>query len=166
MLNVLQKFSLRLGADIWWMVYLGARDLLVVVGFLLSGIFLLPHILEMTELPVTGSVTAAILFIVLAIKLTRDVDEDRAALLVVSNLLALGAAIYIVTYLLGVMGQDIITGGVMDDISDALVTTSNLDTARYLSYGSLAVIVATGLYALYFNLRIAARRAPQAAADR
>jgi hypothetical protein len=162
MLSVLQKFSLRLGADIWWMVYLGARDLLVVVGFLLSGIFLLPHILEMTELPITGSVTAAILFLVLVIKLTRDVDEDRAALLAVSNLLAIGAAIYIATFLLGVMGQDIMTGGPMDEISDALVTTSNLDTARYLTYGSLAAIAASGLYALYYNLSIAARRAPKA----
>jgi hypothetical protein len=165
MLNVLQKFSLRLGADIWWLVYLGARDLLVVVGFLLSGIFLLPHILEMTELPITGSVTAAILFLVLVIKLTRDVDEDRVALLAVSYLLAIGAAIYIATFLLGVMGQDVITGGPMEDISDGLVTTSNLDTARYLSYGSLAAISASGLYALYYNLSIAARRGPKATAS-
>lgn len=163
MLNVLQKFSLRLGADIWWLVYLGARDLLIVVGFLLSTIFLLPHILEMTELPITGSISAAILFLVLTIKLTRDVDEDRVALLVVSNLLAVGAALYISTFLLGVMGQEIITGGPMENISDALVTTSNLDTARYLSYASLAAITASGLYALYHNLSIAARRAPRAA---
>lgn len=166
MLNVLQKFSLRLGADIWWMVYLGARDLLVVVGFLLSGIFLLPHVLEMTELPIVGSVTAAILFLALTIKLTRDVDEDRVALLVVTNLLALAAALYIGTYVLGVMGQDIITGGPMNEISDALVTTSNLDTARYLLYGSLATIVASGLYAVYFNLSIAVRRTPKAAGSR
>lgn len=164
MLNVLQKFSLRLGADIWWLVYVGARDLLIVVGFLLSTIFLLPHVLEMTELPITGSVSAAILFLVLVIKLTRDVDEDLMALLVASNLLAVGAAVYILTFLLGVMGQDIITGGAMEDISDALVTTTNLDTARYLSYASLAAITASGLYALYHNLRIAARRAPKATA--
>ncbi len=159
MLNVLQKFSLRLGADIWWMVYLAARELLVVVGFLLSGIFLLPHLLETTELPVAGSITAAILFLVLMIKLTRDVDEDRTAMIAVTNLLGVGAAIYIGTYLLGVMGQDIITGGVIGDISDALVSTENLETAQYLSYGSLAAITAGGLYVLYYNLRIASRRA-------
>ncbi len=113
----------------------------------------------MTELPIAGSVTAAILFFVLVIKVTRDVDEDRTALLAVSNLLAIGATIYIATYLLGVMGQDIVTSGVMADISDALVTTGNLETARYLSYASLAAITAGGLYVLYYNLRIAFRRA-------
>ncbi len=29
MLNVVQKFSLRLGADIWWLAYVAIRDMLI-----------------------------------------------------------------------------------------------------------------------------------------
>jgi hypothetical protein len=164
MLNVVQKFSLRLGADLWWLVYLAARDLLTVVTFLMSTIFLLPHVLEMADLPITGSVTAAIVFAVLVVKLVRDADEDPRALLLVSYLLAAGAAIYLVSFALGVMGQDLASGGAFREISDTLVTRSNLETAKYLSYGSLAAIVGMGLYALAFNLRIAFRRTPEAEA--
>jgi hypothetical protein len=39
-LNVVTKFSLRLGADLWWLVYAAARDLLIVVTFVLSIQFL------------------------------------------------------------------------------------------------------------------------------
>lgn len=159
MLNVVQKFSLRLGADLWWLIYVGARDLLVVVGFLLSTIFLMPHVLEMTDLPITGSVAAAILFAVLLIKLLRDVDEDRVALILVSNLLVLASAVYLVAFWGGVMVQDLGAGGLAGDISDALVTTTNLTAAKYVAYGSLAAIVAMGGYALFYNLRVASRRA-------
>ena len=36
-LNVVTKFSLRLGADLWWLVYAGLRDLLIVVTFVLTN---------------------------------------------------------------------------------------------------------------------------------
>lgn len=165
MLNVVQKFSLRLGADLWWLVYLAARDLLTVITFLMSTIFLLPHVLEMADLPITGSVTAAIVFAVLVVKLVRDADEDPRALLLVSYLLAAGAAIYLVSFALGVMGQDLASGGAFREISDRLVTRTNLETAKYMSYGSLAAIVGMGLYALAYNLRIAFRRTPEAEAE-
>lgn len=36
MLQNLQKFTLRLGADRWWLTYRGARDLLVVITLMLT----------------------------------------------------------------------------------------------------------------------------------
>ena len=157
MLNVVRKFSLRLGADLWWLVYLAARDLVMVITFLLSTIFLLPHVLEMADLPILGAVTAAIIFAALLVRLVRDVDEDPRALLLVTNLLAVGAAIYLANFALGVMGQDLVSGGLFREISDALVTRGNLEASKYISYGSLAAIVGMGLYALAYNLRIAFR---------
>jgi len=36
MLQTLKKFTLRLGADLWWLLYRGVRDLLIVITFMLS----------------------------------------------------------------------------------------------------------------------------------
>ena len=46
MTNNLHKFTLRLGADLWWIVYVAARDLLLVQVFLGSFIFFYPDVVS------------------------------------------------------------------------------------------------------------------------
>ena len=50
----LHKFTLRLGADLWWIIYVGLRDVLLVQVFLGSFIFFYPDVVAGQDLPVTG----------------------------------------------------------------------------------------------------------------
>ncbi len=72
MLANLQKFTLRLGADLWWIIYLALRDGLVLLAFVLSFMFFLPDVVGMLPLPLTGSLAAACAFGVLVLKLVTD----------------------------------------------------------------------------------------------
>src|ERR1700694_871300 len=76
MVRNLRKFSLRLGADLWWIVYVGLRDLLLVQVFLGSFIFLYPDVVAGKDLPLTGGLAAVCAFAVLVIKLTTRGDAD------------------------------------------------------------------------------------------
>ena len=101
MVRTTGKFTLRLGADLWWIIYVGLRDLIVVQVFLGSFIFFYPDVVSGQALPITGGLAAVCAFAVLLIKLIRHGDETSAfrwQLL----LLGLGATLYIVPYLLGV----------------------------------------------------------------
>src|SRR5579859_2556048 len=58
MLNVVQKFSLRLGADIWWLAYVAIRDLAILTTFALSFMFFFPDVMVGKDLPVTAPLAA------------------------------------------------------------------------------------------------------------
>ena len=45
MVRTTQKFSLRLGADIWWVLYVGLRDVLIAATAILSFMFLYPDVI-------------------------------------------------------------------------------------------------------------------------
>jgi len=77
MLHMIPRFTLRLAADIWWILYVALRDLVIVLTFIFSIMFLFPDVLLGNSLPITGGLAAVCLFAVLVIKLVRDVDEDR-----------------------------------------------------------------------------------------
>ena len=62
MTSNLHKFTLRLGADLWWIVYVAARDLLLVQVFLGSFIFFYPDVVTGKDLPVTGGLAAVCAF--------------------------------------------------------------------------------------------------------
>ena len=48
MVRTTGKFTLRLGADLWWIIYVGLRDLIVVQVFLGSFIFFYPDVVAGT----------------------------------------------------------------------------------------------------------------------
>jgi len=55
MVRTTQKFSLRLGADIWWVLYIGLRDLVIALTAILSFMFLYPDVLLGNSFPIGGS---------------------------------------------------------------------------------------------------------------
>jgi flagellar biosynthesis protein FliQ len=158
MLQNLEKFTLRLGADLWWLLYRGIRDLLIVITFMLSSIFFLPHVTEMVKLPVTGPFAAVALFGVLVVKLMRDSDDDYATFVLESSLLGVGAALYLIGFLLGPALSWITDEGLLGNVSQMLTSTTNLQVAVTASYMSLAAVTVLGLFAVYYNLRLAASR--------
>lgn len=150
MLGVVEKFSLRLGADIWWLAYVAIRDLAILVTFAFSFMFFFPDVMTGKELPVTGPLAALCLLAVLVVKLVRDVDDDPGAFRLTSGLLGLGAVLYLVPMLLGVQAD---TFGVNPDVSQALISQDNQTLALACTYVALIGAGALGLYAAIHTLR-------------
>lgn len=150
MINVVQKFSLRLGADIWWLAYVAIRDFVILLTFGLSFMFFFPDVMTGKDLPVTAPFAALCLFAVLVVKLVRDVDEDPMAFRLTSMLLGLGALLYLVPTLLGVQATQI---GVNPGLAQALVSHDNIGLALVATYSSLLGAALLGGYAALHTLR-------------
>jgi hypothetical protein len=151
MVRTTGKFTLRLGADLWWIIYIGLRDIIVVQVFLGSFIFFYPDVVSGQALPITGGLAAVCAFAVLLIKLTRHGDET-AAFRWQLLLLGLGATLYIVPYLLGVQ-MTLLHGQRVEQLVPMLVSNQNLDVALPLCYLSGAAVGLMGLFAVAYNLR-------------
>ena len=151
MVRTTGKFSLRLGADLWWIIYIGLRDIIVVQVFLGSFIFFYPDVVSGQALPITGGVAAVCAFAVLLIKLTRHGDET-AAFRWQLLLLGLGATLYIVPYLLGVQMTEL-SGKHVEQLVPMLVSNQNTDVALPLCYLSGVAVGLMGLFAVAYNLR-------------
>jgi hypothetical protein len=166
MVRTTGKFTLRLGADLWWIIYIGLRDLIVVQVFIGSFIFFYPDVVAGQALPITGGLAAVCAFAVLLIKLFRHSDEASAFRWQVL-LLGLGATLYIVPYLLGVQMTEL-HGKNVERLVPMLVTNQNLDLALPLCYLSGWLVGAMGLVAVAYNLRATGRRpaAPEPEAAR
>ena len=161
MVRSTEKFTLRLGADLWWIIYVGLRDILVVQVFLGSFIFFYPDVVSGQDLPITGSLAAVCAFGALLIKLTTRGDADTDWYRWQTLLLGLGTVLYIGPYVLGVQAT-LLTGQRFDVIMPFLVTSRNTDLALPLCYISAALVGVMGVAAVVFNLRQTAARRPMA----
>lgn len=157
MVQNLHKFSLRLGADLWWIVYVGVRDVLLVQVFLGSFIFFYPDVVGGRDLPITGGLAAACAFAVLVIKLTTRGDQDVRWFQVQTLLLGLGSVLYIAPYLLGVQMTSV-AGDANKDLVGSLVSSQNPGLALPLCYLSAAIVGILGIYVVIYNLRGTVRR--------
>ncbi len=146
------KFSLRLGADLWWIVYVALRDILVVQVFLGSFIFFYPDVVGGRDLPITGGLAAVCAFAVLLIKLMTKGDTDLRWYKVQVLLLGLGATLYIVPYLLGVQVTQI-GNDTTNQLAAFLVSSQNPGLALPLCYLSGALVGILALVAVIYNLR-------------
>jgi hypothetical protein len=153
----LGKFSLRLGADLWWIVYVAVRDILVVQVFLGSFIFFYPDVVGGRDLPITGGLAAVCAFSVLLIKLMTKGDADLRWYRVQVMLLGLGATLYIVPYLLGVQVTQIGTDSA-NQLAAFFVSSQNPGLALPLCYLSGALVGILALVAVIYNLRQAGAR--------
>jgi hypothetical protein len=156
------KFTLRLGADLWWIIYVALRDLLLVQVFLGSFIFLYPDVVSGDELPITGGLAAVCAFAVLVIKLMTRGDADVYWYRWQVLLLGLGATLYIGPYLLGVQ-MTMLSGRLVDQFMPLMVSSRNPDVALPLCYLSAALIGILGAIAVVYNLRLAGPRASKSA---
>ena len=163
MVRNLHKFSLRLGADLWWIIYVGLRDILLVQVFLGSFIFFYPDVVAAQDLPITGGLAAVCAFAVLVIKLVTRGDADTRWFRIQTGLLGLGSVLYLTPYLLGVQ-MTTVAGSNASGAVDFLVSSQNPELGLPLCYISAALVGILGLYAVYYNLRQATVRKPRAGA--
>ncbi|HEV2662220.1 MAG TPA: hypothetical protein VGU68_16550 [Ktedonobacteraceae bacterium] len=155
-LDMIDRFTLRLGADLLWLIYIALRDLLIISGFVMSFMFFFPDVVTADALPLTGGLAAAAVFGVLLIKLMGDPDHDLRAYRLTSILLAIGAVLYFVPYLLGVQANSVAQGGLLT-ISNFLVTNTNPNWAVGLTYVSIALLAIMGVVATVYALRTGGR---------
>jgi hypothetical protein len=161
MLRHLRKFTLRLGADLWWILYVGLRELLVVLLFLGGFIFFYPDVVSGQNLPVTGGLATACVFAVLVLKLVARGEADTPNFRLQTALLGLGATLYIVPYILGVQVTQV--GADWSDwLASIFVSSQNTDVALPLCYLSAAIVGVLGLVAVIYNLRQTTVRRPHA----
>jgi hypothetical protein len=153
----LGKFSLRLGADLWWIVYVALRDILLVQVFLGSFIFFYPDVVGGRDLPITGGLAAVCAFSVLLIKLMTKGDADLRWYRVQVLLLGLGATLYIIPYLLGVQVTTI-GSDTANQLAAFFVSSQNHALALPLCYLSGALVGILALVAVIYNLRQAGAR--------
>lgn len=150
-LDMIDRFTLRLGADLLWVIYVAARDLLIITGVVMSFMFFFPDVVEGNQLPLTGGLAAVTLFGVLLVKLIGDPDHNVRDFRLVMYLLGLGSIFYFVPYTLGVQFNGVATG-TLKDISDFLVTSSNTSWAVGIAYLSIALLAIMGAVAAGYTL--------------
>jgi len=151
------KFSLRLGADLWWIIYVAVRDLILLQVLLGSFIFFYPDVVTGQDLPITGGLAAVCAFAALLIKLTTKGDADLNGYRWQVTLIGLGATLYLVPYFLGSQMTEL-TGQHVDVVMPLLVSSKNPDLALPLCYLSAALAGVCGVIAVAYNLRQTRRR--------
>ena len=157
MVRTTGKFSLRLGADLWWIIYVALRDIILVQVLLGSFIFFYPDVVAGQDLPITGGLAAVCALAALLIKLMTAGDRDVNAYRWQVILIGTGAALYIVPYFLGTQMTEL-TGQRVDVIMPFLVSSKNHDLALPLCYLSGALAGLGGVIAVLYNLRGTGRR--------
>jgi hypothetical protein len=151
------KFTLRLGADLWWIIYVGLRDIILVQVLLGSFIFFYPDVVAGQDLPITGGLAAVCAFAALLIKLMTTGDRDLNGYRWQVILIGTGAVLYIVPYFLGTQMTEL-TGQRVDVLMPFLVSSKNTALSLPLCYLSGALAGVCGVIAVLYNLRGTGRR--------
>jgi hypothetical protein len=154
MLALTRKFTLRLGADLWWTIYVGMRDVFLLQVFLGSFIFFYPDVVKANDLPITGGLAAVCAFGALLLKLMTRADADPRSFNAQTVLIGLGATLYLVPYLLGVQVTTV-GSSISNQLASILVSSHNPTIALALCYLSGFIVGAMGLVAVVYNLRLA-----------
>lgn len=157
-LDMIDRFTLRLGADLLWLIYVALRDILIVSGVIMSFMFFFPDVVLADALPLTGGIAAAMLFGVLLVKLMGDPDHNLRDFRLATTLLVIGAVFYFVPYVLGVQFYSVAPSG-LAAISNFLVTNQNPNQAWPvgIAYVSIALLAIMGAIAAYYALRTGGR---------
>jgi len=151
-LQMIERFTLRLGADLLWLIYVGLRDFLVISGVVMSFMFLFPDVVTADQLPLFGGLAASALFGVLLVKLMGDPDHNLTHYRIVMALLVAGGLLYFVPYVLGVQFNSAAPAGAFATISSFLVTSSNPNWAVGIGYVSTALFAIMGAIAAGYTL--------------
>jgi hypothetical protein len=155
-LDMIERFTLRLGADLLWLIYVGLRDVLIISGVVMSFMFLFPDVVSTDSLPLTGGLAAACLFAVLLVKLMGDPDHNLREYRIVTALLALGALFYFVPYVFGVQFNAVASGQFLT-LSNWMVTNTNPNWAVGIGYVTTALFAIMGAIATGYTLMTGGR---------
>ena len=95
-IRILNKFTLRLGADIWWLAYVLIRDALIFMSFVMGLLVFFPGTFLDYPIAVPFMPLSVVFFgIALVTKLYVDADDNRNAFRVVTVLVFIGTLLWI-----------------------------------------------------------------------
>jgi hypothetical protein len=154
MLALTRKFTLRLGADLWWTIYVGMRDIFLLQVFLGSFIYFYPDVVKNNDLPITGGLAGAFAFAALLVKLMTRGDADPRSFQLQTFLIGTGAGLYLLPYFLGVQ-MTTVDNTIAQQLTSILVSSHNPTIALALCYLSGLAVGVMGLVAVAYNLRMA-----------
>jgi hypothetical protein len=95
-IRVLNKFTLRLGADIWWLAYVLIRDALIFMSFVMGLLVFFPGTFLDYDVAVPFMPLSVVFFgLALVTKLYFDADDNRNAFRAVTMLVFAGTILWI-----------------------------------------------------------------------
>ncbi len=95
-IRVLNKFTLRLGADIWWLAYILIRDALIFMSFVMGLLVFFPGTFLDYPMAVPFMPLSIVFFgLALVTKLYVDADDNRQAFRLVTILVFMGTLLWI-----------------------------------------------------------------------
>jgi hypothetical protein len=95
-IRALGKFSLKLGADIWWLTYVLIRDALIILSFIIGLLVFLPATFLDYPMAVPFMPVAVVFFgAALVTKLYYDADDHQNAYRIVTLLVFGGAMLWV-----------------------------------------------------------------------
>ena len=167
-LRTLEKFTLRLGADIWWLAYVLIRDGLIFMSFIMGLLVFFPGTFQDYAMAVPFMPVSVVLFgIALITKLYVDADENRNAFRAVTLLVFAGTALWIfgtvfvteTPLALGTLPSGVsATNGIWYSIYNTFSSVANPDLSMLtfnLTFVALGVIGLFGLAHPILHSRIA-----------
>ncbi len=170
-LRILDKFTLRLGADIWWLAYVLIRDALIFLSFVMGLMVFFPGTFQDYPMAVPFMPLSVVFFgAALITKLYFDADENRTAFRVVTVLVGAGAALWIFGTMfvtetplaLATLPAGVsLNGGFWAAIYNTFSSTVNVDLSMYSFYAcsaALSVIAAVGFAHPILHSRVRGRK--------
>ena len=95
-IRILNKFTLRLGADIWWLAYILIRDALIFMSFIMGLLVFFPGTFLDYPMAVPFMPLSVVFFgLALITKLYFDADDNRKAFRIVTVLVFIGTLLWI-----------------------------------------------------------------------
>ncbi|MCL5675108.1 MAG: hypothetical protein M1611_00670 [Candidatus Marsarchaeota archaeon] len=162
-LRILRKFTLRLTADLWWLVFIILRDLMVLLTVLLGLVVFMPAIDMAYPVAVPFEPLGVVLYaFALVLILTKDTDENAKYDTMVTKLLGAGTGLYLIGVIavtetplsLAVAPSTVSSsnGNIWGFFYNTFSSLSNHALYMYSFYISFALLAIAGLLALKWSL--------------
>jgi len=170
-IRVLNKFNLKLGADIYWLAYILIRDALIILSFIMGLLVFLPGTFLDYPMAVPFMPVAVVCFgIALMTKLYVDADDNRNAFRFVTMLIFAGTLLWVSGTIfvtesplqLSILPPGVsATGGFWYIMAQTFSSQSNLALTMVsfeVCFSSLAVIGIFGLLHSITHWKVSPRR--------
>lgn len=163
-LRILRKFTLRLAADIWWLLFIILRDASIFLMVFLGFELFYPGIYEDFAIAVPFSLLAIDVFAAaLVVLLVVDTDEDPRYNKVITILVLIGAALYIFGTIFITESPTVLMNPVPGTVSNSnsniwgfmnnnFNSQNNPTLAIYSFYVCFAILLIEGGIAIFFSL--------------
>ncbi len=156
-LRTLEKFTLRLGADIWWLAYVLIRDGLIFISFIMGLMVFFPGTFQDYDMAVPFMPLSVVFFgAALITKLYFDADESRTVFRAVTLMIFAGTMLWITGTIfvtetplaLGTLPSGVSTNSFWYTLYNTFSSIKNPDLSMTSFYVASAMLSVIGLFGL------------------